>query len=252
MMKTEKKVKEIILEEQVNMGGGIKVLHVVEEEGGIEEMMTMKNLNLGMMMIIPNFAMVIVIIEASTKKRDLGNLSLPCQGRSDPEDYFTWELKVEKIFRLYNYSKEKKLAMASLEFEGYALIWWEQLLRDREEDGEDPIITWQEMKREMRIRFVPKHYQRDLFDKLQNLSQGSFSVEEYYKEMEKTMIRANVYEDEEPLHVSWLGYTATFNVLLSFSRTKVLLIWYIKPPKLNASCNMMLRAPSPCHMVHEP
>jgi hypothetical protein len=53
------------------------------------------------------------------------------------------------------------------------------------------------MKREMRIRFVLKHYRRDLFDKLQNLRQGSFSVEEYYKEMEKAMIRANVYEDEE-------------------------------------------------------
>jgi hypothetical protein len=79
MMKTEKKVKEIILEEQVNMGGGIKVLHVVEEEGGIGEMMTMNNLNFGMMMIRPNIAMVVVIIEASTKKRDLGNLSLPCQ-----------------------------------------------------------------------------------------------------------------------------------------------------------------------------
>jgi hypothetical protein len=118
-------------------------------------------------------------------------------GKSDPEDYFTWELKVEKIFRLHNYSEEKKLAMASLEFEGYALIWWEQLLHDREEDGEDSIVTWQEMKREMRIRFVPKHYRRDLFDKLQNLRQGSFSVEEYYKEMEKAMIRANVYEDEE-------------------------------------------------------
>ena len=87
--------------------------------------------------------------------------------------------------------------MTSLEFEGYALIWWEQLLRDREEDGKDLIITWQEMKREMRIHFVPKHYRRDLFDKLQNLRQRSFSVEEYYKEMEKAMIRANVYEDEE-------------------------------------------------------
>jgi cysteinyl-tRNA synthetase len=87
--------------------------------------------------------------------------------------------------------------MTSLEFQGYTLIWWEQLLCDREENGEDPIATWQEMKREMRIRFVPKHYRRDLFDKLQNLRQGSLSVEEYYKEMEKAMIRANVYEDEE-------------------------------------------------------
>ncbi|XP_066358119.1 uncharacterized protein [Miscanthus floridulus] len=118
-------------------------------------------------------------------------------GGSDPEAYFTWELKVDKIFHLHNYSEEKKLAMASLEFDGYALIWWEQLLRDREEDGENPIATWDEMKREMRIHFVPKHYQRDLFDKLQNLKQGSLSIEEYYKEMEKAMIRANVYEDEE-------------------------------------------------------
>jgi hypothetical protein len=94
-------------------------------------------------------------------------------GRSDPEDYFTWKLKVEKIFRLHNYSEEKKLAVASHEFEGYALIWWEQLLRDREEDGDDPIVTWQEMKREMRIHFVPKHYRCDLFDKLQNLRQES-------------------------------------------------------------------------------
>jgi hypothetical protein len=118
-------------------------------------------------------------------------------GRSDPKDYFTWELKVEKIFRLHNYSEEKKLAMVSLEFEGYALIWWEQLLCDCEEDGEEPIATWQEMKREMRICFVLKHYRCGLFGKLQNLRQGSFSIEEYYKEMEKTMIRANVYEDEE-------------------------------------------------------
>jgi hypothetical protein len=47
----------------------------------------------------------------------------------------------------------------------------------------------------MRIHFVLKHYQRDLFDKLQNLKQGSFSIEEYYKEIEKAMIGANVYED---------------------------------------------------------
>ena len=76
------------------------------------------------------------------------------EGGSDREAYFTWELKVDKIFRLHNYTEEKKLAMTSLEFDGYALIWWEQLLRDREEDGEPPITTWEEMKYEMRIRFV--------------------------------------------------------------------------------------------------
>ncbi|XP_073355047.1 uncharacterized protein [Aegilops tauschii subsp. strangulata] len=118
-------------------------------------------------------------------------------GGSDPESYLAWELKVYKIFRMRNYSEEKKLAMASLEFEDYALIWWEQVQIQREEEGEPAVATWREMKREMRARFVPRHYRHDIFDKLQNLRQGKLSVEEYHKEMEKAMIRANIHEDEE-------------------------------------------------------
>lgn len=51
-------------------------------------------------------------------------------GGSDLEAYLMWELKVDKIFHIHNYSEEKKLAMASLEFEDYALIWWEQLMNE--------------------------------------------------------------------------------------------------------------------------
>jgi hypothetical protein len=115
----------------------------------------------------------------------------------DPEAYLTWDLKIYKIFHMHNYSKEKKMAMTALEFDNYALIWWEQLLSDREDVGQGYVRSWSEMKREMRARFVPKHYHRDLFDKLQNLKQGNLSMEDYYREMEKAMIRANAYEDEE-------------------------------------------------------
>ena len=37
------------------------------------------------------------------------------KGEEDPNAYIDWELKVEKIFRIHNYSEEKKVAMASLE-----------------------------------------------------------------------------------------------------------------------------------------
>ena len=53
------------------------------------------------------------------------------------------------------------------------------------------------MKDVMRARFVPTHYTRDLFKKLQLLKQGTKTVEEYYQEMEVAMIRANVKEDDE-------------------------------------------------------
>src|SRR5262249_12896043 len=46
-------------------------------------------------------------------------------------------------------------------------------------------------------RFVPSHYYRELYNKLQTLQQGNRSVDEYYKEMEVAMIRANVEENRE-------------------------------------------------------
>lgn len=68
---------------------------------------------------------------------------------------------------------------------------------NRRRNREHPVDTWDEMKSIMRKRFVPSHYYRDLFQRLQGLTQGSRSVEEYYKEMEIAMIRANVEEDRE-------------------------------------------------------
>ena len=53
------------------------------------------------------------------------------------------------------------------------------------------------MKDVMRAHFVPTYYSRDLFKKLQILKQGTKSVEEYYKEIELAMIRANVTENED-------------------------------------------------------
>ena len=95
--------------------------------------------------------------------------------------------------------------MASLEFQDYVLIWWEQIIERREARGEPPIITWAQMKDVMRAWFVPTYYNHNLFKKLQQLKQGTKSVEEYYKEMEIAMIRANVTEDDEQTMARFLN-----------------------------------------------
>jgi hypothetical protein len=115
----------------------------------------------------------------------------------DADNYLSWAIKVDKIFQMHNYSEEKKVAMASLEFEGYANIWWEQVMAGRQENLQEPIATWEEMKLEMHTRFVPDHYTHDLFNKIQKLAQGTKSVEEYFKEMELTMMRIKLEERQE-------------------------------------------------------
>ncbi|XP_074570603.1 uncharacterized protein LOC141827283 [Curcuma longa] len=119
------------------------------------------------------------------------------QGRNDPDTYLEWEMKIEQIFSCHNYNDAKKVKVAALEFTDYALIWWDQMQKERRRYGEHPINTWDEMKTLMRRRFVPSHYHRELHNKLQRLIQGSRSVDEYYKEMEVALIRANIVEDRE-------------------------------------------------------
>ena len=140
--------------------------------------------------------------------RDLKSIKVKIpsfQGKNDPEVYLEWEKKMELIYECHNYSEEKKVKLAAIEFTDYAIIWWDQLLMNRRRNHERPIETWEGMKAIMRRRFIPSHYYRDLYQKLQSLTQGYRSVDDYYKEMEIAMIRANVEEDREATMARFLN-----------------------------------------------
>ncbi|KAK1677889.1 hypothetical protein QYE76_038737 [Lolium multiflorum] len=104
---------------------------------------------------------------------------------------------IERLWHLHLYTEDRKIKLASSEFDGYALRWWDTLVQNREEDGELPIITWRTMKAAMRARFVPTNYLRSVFDKLTQLKQGVLTVDAYYMEMEMLMQRARVRESLE-------------------------------------------------------
>ena len=127
------------------------------------------------------------------------------QGKLDPEAYLEWERKVEHVFEYHNYSEIKKVQLAAVEFTDYASIWWDQLVKDRKRCDAEPVRTWREMKTIMKKRFVPSYYTRDLHRWLQSMKQGSMSVDEYYKEMEMLMIRADLKEEGETLMSCFLA-----------------------------------------------
>ncbi|XP_012477602.1 uncharacterized protein LOC105793223 [Gossypium raimondii] len=129
----------------------------------------------------------------------------PFQGKNDPESYLEREKKMELIFECHNYLENKKVKLPAIEFSDYAIVWWDQLVTSRRRNGERPISTWAKMKAVMRKHFVPSYYHRELYQRLKNLTQGNRSIEDYYKEMEITMIRANVEEDREATMVRFLA-----------------------------------------------
>ncbi|XP_071933758.1 uncharacterized protein [Coffea arabica] len=129
----------------------------------------------------------------------------PFQGKSDPDTYLEWESRVELVFGCNDYTDAQKLRLAVVEFTDYAIVWWEQVVTSRRRCGDPPITTWTELKRLMKKRFVPSHYHRDLYQKLQTMTQGQRSVEDYYKDMEISMLRADIQEDREATMARFLN-----------------------------------------------
>ena len=97
------------------------------------------------------------------------------------------------------------MKLAAMESGHYAFQWWTNEQNTRRRVGDELITTWQQTKGAMRKRFVPSHYHRLLHQRLQSLSQGNRSVEDYYKEMEMLMMRLSMNEDREATMETFLG-----------------------------------------------
>ena len=120
---------------------------------------------------------------------------LPFAGSADPEVYFDWKLAVEQKFNSHLILEEHRVRLATSEFTGFALFWWNDIYNDRNANIPQ---TWNVLKHRMTSRFVPQYYQSDLRLKLQRLTQGSKSVEEYYQQLIIGLAHSNMREDDTP------------------------------------------------------
>ena len=98
-------------------------------------------------------------------------------------------MTVEKKVKSHLVPDCHKVRQATSEFKDFAIIWWISL--------EVHPLSWEGLKEEMRGRFVPASYKRDLHKKLQRLEQRDMYVQEYFVELQKGMIRCWIEEDPE-------------------------------------------------------
>ncbi|RDX86175.1 hypothetical protein CR513_32521, partial [Mucuna pruriens] len=129
---------------------------------------------------------------------------LPFVGYGDVESYLELEMKVDQVLKCFNYDDYVKVRMVTYKFSIYTLVWWNQYIKEVRKDRIRHIDTWLDLRRETRTRFVPASYSRDLYNKLWRMYQGSKSVEEYYKDMEVALMRANMLESNEATMAQFL------------------------------------------------
>lgn len=125
------------------------------------------------------------------------NVQIPeFEGNLDPEEFIDWMHTVERIFDYEEVPDERKVKLAALKLKKYASLWWENTNQQRRREGREKIRSWSKMKRAMTKRFLPEHYRRDLYLKLQSLQQAS-SVAEYTREFERLLLQCDVQEAPE-------------------------------------------------------
>jgi hypothetical protein len=126
----------------------------------------------------------------------------PFDGKYDLDAYITWKIVVDQKFACHEFPETTRVRAATSEFTDFASIWW---IEYGKKNPTNIPHTWDALKRVMRARFVPSYYARDLLHKLQQLRQGTKSLEEYFQELQMGMLRCNTEESEESAIARFVG-----------------------------------------------
>ena len=80
-------------------------------------------------------------------------------------------------------SDESRVSFAIMKFIEQAQIWWRDVEYDRRCARQPPIVGWDDMKQQLKQKYLPCDYEDENFEKFTTLRQGNMSVVEYNKQI---------------------------------------------------------------------
>ena len=112
---------------------------------------------------------------------------------------------VEEILEFKGVPDDMRVQLVATRLRGRATAWWQQTKLTRSRLGKSKIVTWEKMKKHLRATFLPYNFQRIMYQKLQNLKQGSKTVDDYTTKFYQLVARNEIQETEEQLVACYIG-----------------------------------------------
>ena len=117
--------------------------------------------------------------------------------RMDLDEFLDWLKRVEHVFEYYDPLECEKVKLVTIKMCKNASIWLKNMKRQHEGDCKKKIETWENMKKEMKMRYLPTNYHQDIYLKFHNFKQEDLSVEEYSTKFVNLIIKGYLQEVEE-------------------------------------------------------
>ncbi|CAA0819977.1 F-box associated ubiquitination effector family protein, partial [Striga hermonthica] len=95
--------------------------------------------------------------------------------------------------------EERRVALVATRFRGRAAIWWMNLCSLRHRQEKLSLSSWIKFREYVEREFVPFNYDSLVYQKLQNLRQGTRSVNEYTMEFHRLLTRVDLREMKNQL-----------------------------------------------------
>jgi hypothetical protein len=86
----------------------------------------------------------------------------------DVEEFLDWIRSMDKRFDYEDVHEEKKVKQAITKLKRHATLWWDELQVKRRRKVKHKIKNWDRMVAKLKVEFMPKDFQINLFRKLQN------------------------------------------------------------------------------------
>jgi len=118
-------------------------------------------------------------------------------GKLEPNAFEDWLTAIEDYFDWFTVSEDRKVRYVRMKLKGHARAWWESVEAQLRRTRRPSISNWEEMKEQLKEKYLPIDYEQMMFEEMLQLRQGALTVGQYTDRFHELTVRSRIVETEQ-------------------------------------------------------